>query len=85
MPLSATMSGIIRASPPLDPSPTSLAPTPRQVRHYAGEVVYDVRGMLEKNADRLSRNLYNLLNGASNTRTKAIFPTKERTGGCNHM
>ena len=52
------------------------------VRHYAGEVVYDVRGMLEKNADRLSRNLYNLLNGASNTRTTAIFPAKdERLAG----
>ena len=55
------------------------------MRHYAGEVVYDVRGMLEKNADRLSRNLYNLLNGASNTRTAAIFPTKVIAGGCNHM
>ena len=34
------------------------------VRHYAGEVVYDCRGMLEKNADRLSRNLYTLLSQA---------------------
>ena len=31
------------------------------VKHYAGEVTYDCRGMVEKNADRLSRNLYDML------------------------
>ena len=52
------------------------------VKHYAGDVVYDVRGMLEKNADRLSRNLYMLLTAATNPRTAAIFPERdERTAG----
>ena len=37
------------------------------VRHYAGAVTYDCRGMVEKNADRLSRNLHDALaaSGAS--------------------
>ena len=52
------------------------------MKHYAGDVVYDVRGMLEKNADRLSRNLYMLLTAATNPRTAAIFPERdERTAG----
>ena len=46
------------------------------IRHYAGDVTYDCRGMVEKNADRLSRNLYNLLSGAGDERTRALFPPK---------
>jgi myosin-7 len=46
------------------------------IRHYAGDVVYEVRGLVEKNADRLSRNLYDLLAGASDERTRAIFPVR---------
>ena len=52
------------------------------VRHYAGDVVYDCRGMLEKNADRLSRNLHDMLAGCADGRTRAIFPPKDdRTAG----
>ena len=52
------------------------------VRHYAGEVVYDCRGMVEKNADRLSRNLHEMLSSAADARTRAIFPAKdERSAG----
>ncbi|KAL1507307.1 hypothetical protein AB1Y20_008153 [Prymnesium parvum] len=47
------------------------------VRHYAGEVTYDCRGMVEKNADRLSRNLYQLLSEAAEERTKLLFPPKD--------
>ena len=46
------------------------------IKHYAGDVTYDCRGMVEKNADRLSRNLYDLCSGASEGRTRAIFPLK---------
>jgi len=52
------------------------------VRHYAGDVVYDSRGMLEKNADRLSRNLHDMLAGGADGRTRAIFaPKDDRTAG----
>eukprot|EP00964_Phaeocystis_antarctica_P094685 scaffold61344_cov46-Phaeocystis_antarctica.AAC.1 len=58
-----------KPNPTPSPNPSSSpnpnpSPNPNQVRHYAGEVVYDCRGMLEKNADRLSRNLYTLLSQA---------------------
>ena len=39
--------------------------------------VYDSRGMVEKNADRLSRNLYDLLASASDVRTRAVFPVRD--------
>ena len=52
------------------------------IRHYAGDVMYTARGLVEKNADRLSRNLYDLLAGASDERTRAIFPPRdERQAG----
>ena len=37
---------------------------------------YDTRGFVEKNADKLSRNLYALLAGAAEGRTRALFPPK---------
>ena len=53
-----------------------------QLKHYAGYVVYDCRGMVEKNADRLSRNLYELLAKAGDANTRKIFPPKdEKTAG----
>ena len=42
----------------------------------AGDVPYDTRGFVEKNADKLSRNLYALLAGAAEGRTRALFPPK---------
>ena len=52
------------------------------IRHYAGEVVYSSRGLVEKNADRLSRNLYDLLAGATDVRMRTIFPVRdEKTAG----
>ena len=41
-----------------------------------GDVPYDTRGFVEKNADKLSRNLYALLAGAAEARTRALFPPK---------
>ena len=41
-----------------------------------GDVPYDTRGFVEKNADKLSRNLYALLAGAAEGRTRALFPPK---------
>ena len=35
-----------------------------------------VAGFVEKNADKLSRNLYALLAGAAEGRTRALFPPK---------
>lgn len=37
------------------------------VRHYAGEVTYDVNGWAEKNSDKLSPDTYQLLASSSNT------------------
>ncbi|EOD11728.1 hypothetical protein EMIHUDRAFT_41100, partial [Emiliania huxleyi CCMP1516] len=47
------------------------------VRHYAGEVRYSADGLVEKNADRLSRGLYDLLSGSSCGLTRACFPPKD--------
>ena len=35
-----------------------IRPNTFLIRHYAGDVLYDINGLVEKNADRLSRNLY---------------------------
>jgi myosin heavy subunit len=52
------------------------------IKHYAGDVSYDCRGMVEKNADRLSRNLYQLLSEAAEPRTRSLYPPKdEKTAG----
>ena len=60
------------------------------VRHYAGAVTYDVTAMVEKNADRLSRNLNDLLSSAADARTQALFPqlvdgSKDRRGSAGRM
>ena len=59
------------------------------VRHYAGQVTYEVTAMVEKNADRLSRNLSDLLSSSADARTKALFPqqadAQDRRGSAGRM
>jgi len=53
---------------------------PRQgqflVRHYAGDVMYSVSGMTDKNKDQLLRDLLDLVDGSSSPFMHAIFPER---------
>ena len=51
------------------------------VHHYARPVRYDVAGFVEKNADRLSRNVHELLADADDERTRSLFPRLSQTDG----
>jgi len=46
------------------------------VRHYAGDVVYSVDAFLMKNKDRLSEDLYDLLQTSSNAFLRSLFPNE---------
>ena len=49
------------------------------IRHYAGDVVYSVAGLVHKNADRLSVNLHDMLaEAAADERTRALFPVRDK-------
>ncbi|KAF1989576.1 hypothetical protein K402DRAFT_444649 [Aulographum hederae CBS 113979] len=51
---------------------------PRQgqfiIKHYAGDVSYDVQGMTDKNKDQLLKDLLNLVAQSSNTFVHTLFP-----------
>ena len=53
------------------------------IKHYAGDVMYDSHGFLEKNKDTLQDDAYSLLNTSSFKFLAAMFPTlsQEQTGG----
>lgn len=46
------------------------------IKHYAGDVTYDVLGITDKNKDQLQKDLVELLTTTSNTFVQTIFPTQ---------
>ncbi|CEP63576.1 myosin family protein LALA0_S08e05754g [Lachancea lanzarotensis] len=44
------------------------------IKHYAGDVTYDVYGMTDKNKDQLQKDLVELIETTSNSFLSAIFP-----------
>lgn len=44
------------------------------IKHYAGDVTYDILGMTDKNKDLLQKDLVELVGTSSNTFLSAIFP-----------
>ena len=51
------------------------------VKHYAGDVMYDSNGFLEKNKDTLQDDAYSLLTTSSFKFLAAMFPQVEASGG----
>ncbi|KAK3732083.1 hypothetical protein RRG08_026468 [Elysia crispata] len=49
--------------------------------HYAGQVFYDARGMLERNRDRLGPHLENVILSSTNDMAKLLFTTQEHVTG----
>lgn len=45
------------------------------IKHYAGDVTYDIFGMTDKNKDQLQKDLVELIGTSSNTFLSSIFPT----------
>lgn len=46
------------------------------MRHYAGDVMYDIPGMTDKNKDALIKDLLDLVSGSSNTFLQRLFPDR---------
>eukprot|EP00917_Polyrhabdina_sp_WS-2016_P026395 GHVP01056703.1.p1 GENE.GHVP01056703.1~~GHVP01056703.1.p1 ORF type:complete len:1215 (+),score=238.17 GHVP01056703.1:4324-7968(+) len=46
------------------------------VRHYAGIVMYDVTGFVDKNCDKLHRDVSNLLGSSTSDLIQTLFPNK---------
>lgn len=46
------------------------------VRHYAGDVMYDVRGMTDKNKDSLLKDILNLVETSQNQFLHTLFPDR---------
>ena len=46
------------------------------VRHYAGDVMYNVQGMTEKNKDALLKDILNLVDSSSNAFLIGLFPER---------
>lgn len=44
------------------------------IKHYAGDVTYDINGITDKNKDQLQKDLVELINTSSNTFLTALFP-----------
>ena len=67
-----------RRDAPQTPGAAPRARTARRTPPHpsTGDVPCDTRGFVEKDADQLSRNLYALLAGAAEGRTRALFPPK---------
>eukprot|EP00914_Ancora_sagittata_P007760 GHVO01015186.1.p1 GENE.GHVO01015186.1~~GHVO01015186.1.p1 ORF type:complete len:1084 (+),score=205.04 GHVO01015186.1:412-3663(+) len=51
------------------------------IRHYAGSVMYDSRGFLEKNRDELNRNLVELLGSSTNELVALLFSDTKHPSG----
>uniref|UniRef100_A0A7S0H256 Uncharacterized protein n=1 Tax=Amorphochlora amoebiformis TaxID=1561963 RepID=A0A7S0H256_9EUKA len=47
------------------------------IKHYSGEVTYEVKGFLEKNRDHLHLSLKDILRGSSTTILNQLFPSEE--------
>ncbi|KIY73607.1 myosin class I heavy chain [Cylindrobasidium torrendii FP15055 ss-10] len=46
------------------------------VRHYAGDVMYNISGMTDKNKDSLVKDIFDLIGSSSNTFLQTIFPDR---------
>ncbi|PKI83271.1 Myo1p [Malassezia vespertilionis] len=46
------------------------------IRHYAGDVMYNVQGMTDKNKDALLKDILNLVDSSSNQFLKGLFPDR---------
>ena len=46
------------------------------VRHYAGDVMYDVRGMTDKNKDSLLKDILTLVDSSQNQFLRTLFPDR---------
>ena len=46
------------------------------VRHYAGDVMYNVAGMTDKNKDTLIKDLLDLVGNSGNTFLQGLFPDR---------
>ncbi|SCV00461.1 LAMI_0G05204g1_1 [Lachancea mirantina] len=46
------------------------------IKHYAGDVMYDIDGMTDKNKDQLQKDLVELIGTTSNGFLNSIFPTE---------
>ncbi|KAI8050913.1 P-loop containing nucleoside triphosphate hydrolase protein [Syncephalis plumigaleata] len=46
------------------------------VRHYAGDVSYDIKGMTDKNKDQLVRDILDLIESSQQSYLKELFPEK---------
>jgi myosin-1 len=46
------------------------------VRHYAGDVMYNISGMTDKNKDTLVKDLLDLVAGSSNHFLQELFPDR---------
>ncbi len=46
------------------------------VKHYAGDVMYNVQGMTDKNKDLLVKDLLDLIGGSSNEFLQGLFPDR---------
>lgn len=46
------------------------------VKHYAGDVMYNVQGMTDKNKDLLLKDLLDLIGSSGNQFLQALFPDR---------
>lgn len=46
------------------------------VKHYAGDVMYNIQGMTDKNKDTLVKDLLDLVAGSSNLFIQGLFPDR---------
>lgn len=46
------------------------------IKHYAGDVLYNVPGMTDKNKDQLSKDILNLIEGSTDPFLRTLFPDK---------
>ena len=51
------------------------------IKHYAGDVQYDIEGMVEKNKDSLYKDLLDVTAMTSNRMLVALFPESQPGGG----
>jgi myosin heavy subunit len=54
------------------------------ISHYAGDVIYNVSGFVEKNQDTLYQDLYDLMSGSSNSFIQQLFPVKSKEERSKH-
>lgn len=55
------------------------SPTSFQIKHYAGDVVYDAMHFCDKNKDNLHRNMYDVMATSSgHTNMQIIFPQRDK-------